>query len=171
MSNKANKENNAPEKNIWEYTMDVTPENSVEFVKKINTEPAEIKEKVERATKLVVYTEDDLKGMVPCFMDKKTNENFYIIAGRIYEAKPSKCGTDVTIKNRSEEKIFKINVEDSFYDKVMSVADKNIYITALMCNNDCVDVKLGPLHGGMIGWKFKKINTSGKAITNYLVRA
>lgn len=171
MSNKASKKNDIPEKNIWEYTMDVTPENSVEFVKKINTEPAEVRERVERAKKLVVYTKEDLKGMVPCFMDKKTNENFYVIAGRICEAKPSEGGADVTIKNRSEEKIFKINMEDSFYDKVMSVADKNIYITALMRNDDCIDVKLGPLHGGMIGWKFKKINTSGKAITNYLVRA
>ena len=70
-----------------------------------------------------------------------------------------------------EEKIFKINMEDSFYDKAMSAAGKDIYITALMCNDDCIDIKLGPLHGGMIGWEFKKINTSGKAITNCLIRA
>lgn len=171
MGNKVSKKNDIPEKNIWEYTMGVAPENSVEFVNKISAEPAEIKEQVERAKKLIVYTEDDLKDMVPFFIDKKTNGNLYIIAGKICKTELSETGANVTIKNRNEEKIFKINMEDSFYDKAMSAAGKDIYITALMCNDDCIDIKLGPIHGGMIGWEFKKINTSGKAITNCLIRA
>ena len=56
MGNKVSKKNDIPEKNIWEYTMDVAPENSVEFVNKISAEPAEIKEQVERAKKLIFYT-------------------------------------------------------------------------------------------------------------------
>ena len=129
MGNKVSKKNDIPEKNIWEYTMDVAPENSVEFVNKISAEPAEIKEQVERAKKLIVYTEDDLKDMVPFFIDKKTNGNLYIIAGKICKTELSETGANVTIKNRNEEKIFKINMEDSFYDKAMSAAGKDIYIT------------------------------------------
>lgn len=53
MGNKVSKKNDIPEKNIWEYTMDVAPENSVEFVNKISAEPTEIKEQVERAKNLL----------------------------------------------------------------------------------------------------------------------
>ena len=160
------------EASILDYMDDVIPvEKSVNFTKKINTEPISIKKKVRKAKGLVIFQEEDMRDMVPCFLDKDMLGDFYIACGNIVSMRSYDEKTDVVIGCGNEKLSFTVTENDSFYKKVKS-ASGGFRIVVLMNNSDnhCVDMKLGPFFG-MIGWRCKQRNSSGRVVTDFFVKA
>lgn len=158
------------ETSILDLNDEVIPvKKKVNFTKKINTEPISVKKKVRKAKGLIVFQEEDMKDMIPCFFDKNMLGDFYIVCGDVISMQSYDGKTDIVIGCGNEKMVFTVTEEDRFYNKVKSVS-AGFRIVALMNSNRCVDVKLGPFFG-MVGWRCKQRETSGRVVTDFFVKA
>lgn len=145
------------------------------------TEKAVLTKKQEkRPSGLVVFTKEDLQGMVPVLFDEALSGDFYIASGYIVSSVANNGSADIVIANNEKQMKLTITDKDSFYKKILSVSPGRTRISMLMRDNcqhleecggsHCVDIKLGPIFG-MVGWEFKKKNSSGKVTTEFFVKA
>ena len=128
---------------------------------------------------LVVFTKEDLQGMVPVLFEEALSGDFYIASGYILSSAANDGSADIVVANNGEQMKFTITDEDSFYKKILSVSPGRTRVSMLMCDDckqpegcepHCVDAKLGPIFG-MVGWEFKKKDSSGKVTTEFFVKA
>lgn len=154
-------------KPIWEWTTEASTDKIVNIVGKMEENPVIKEEKVRKAgNSLYVFKKEDLKDY------NMVNEPnmaglFYIISGYVTDVKEYKTSADITIAQGNEELTVCMNQKDKFYEKINDFKP-NLRITALMCNNYLVDLKLGPIFG-QTKWSFHLREKDSRMITDFVV--
>lgn len=149
------------------------PENGqVNMTLQLKDKPVEVITCTKKSPNLFVFTKKNLEGKEPRDLKNLPDGEFSIASGNLVSVKKHEDNAvDIVIESESKKRLrITMKPEDAYYKKVLTVCKSGMRVCALMSNDCCCDVKLGPIFG-MTGWRFKKKGTEGKIATEYLVKA
>lgn len=137
---------------LFEDYMVIDIDTGIRFVQEAKLDPVIIEKKVKQVSgNVIICPEEELKGYRLEGLPENISGVFYVVSGIIKDITIYKHDADIIIQGDTDFK-FGLRETDSFFKKILDLRPGD-RITAVMCSNCCVDLKIGP-YFGCYSWTF-----------------
>lgn len=138
---------------LFEDYVIVDVDNDIEIIQKTKIEPVIIERKEKLASKeLIVFSKEELEGYRLEKLPENISGMFYIVSGIVKDTEIHKHDADIIIQNGTESLKVGAREKDNFFRKISDLKPGD-RVTAVMCSNCCIDLKIGP-YFGCCSWMF-----------------